>query len=216
MPTSRTPLIFPELPRKQPVVRRGGRGSARNPCPGRRRGSTPIAAGSRASDDRCRRPRYHPPAIAGVRRGGAASPTRHLSPRLLPLSVPTPTRGALSHKSARVRALAASESERDSQRALHATTGCVVVSPWPSPSECTHEDVAPAASRVTQTTARTRRGTGESGECGVITWHERRFRTCISSCDVPPPRKARRHFPTDRPGLLRILCDERAEGNTLA
>ena len=127
MPPSRTPLIFPELPREQPVVRRGDRaircrGSARNRSCDQaskaaglgRRGSTSIA-GSRVrladGDDRCRR-RYHPPATAGVRRG-VASPMRHLSPRSVPLSMPL-TRGAHSHKSARVRALATSGSERDS------------------------------------------------------------------------------------------------------
>lgn len=140
MPPSRTPLIFPELPREQPVVRRGDRaircrGSARNRSCDRaskaaglgRRGSTSIAR-SRVrladGDDRCRRPRYHPPTTAGVRRG-AASPMRHLSPRSVPLPMPL-TRGAHSHKSAHVRALAASGSERDSLCVPHALL-CLVV-----------------------------------------------------------------------------------------
>jgi len=124
MPPSRTPLIFPELPRELPVVRRGGRavrcrGSARSRPRGfplratdlGRRVSTPIATKSHArlagGDDHCRRPRYHPPATAGMRRG-IAPPTRYLSPRLLPLSVPLPMpsmRDAHSHKRARVKAL---------------------------------------------------------------------------------------------------------------
>lgn len=120
MPRSRMPLIFPELPRELPVVRRGGRAvrcreSARNRprgFPSRatdlgRRGSTPIATKSRArlagGDDHCRRPRYHPPAIAGMRRG-IVPPTRYLSPRLLPLPMPS-MRSPHSHKKARVKAL---------------------------------------------------------------------------------------------------------------
>lgn len=101
MPPSRTPLISPELP----AVRRGarairGRGSAR--------GSTPTAAGSRAW---LRRPRDHPPSAMtdGGWGEGAASPTRHLSPRLLSVPLPMPlARGPHAHKNARVWALAAS------------------------------------------------------------------------------------------------------------
>lgn len=111
MPPSRTPLIFPELP-PQPVVRRDDR------CCPRDSRSTTAGADRRRSRQinadrdwqrvvRVTRGRRRPLASIAVSssgdrrpgmRRGVAPPAWHLSPRLLPLSVPL-TRGAHSHKS---------------------------------------------------------------------------------------------------------------------
>jgi len=143
----------------------------------------------------------------GVRRGGAASPTRHLSPRLPPLSVPLPmplARGAHSHKSARVRAPAASSSERGARRVSHVRTGGVrcrfpvtVVLPY-SAVLSRHPERTSLRSRRTRFLRRSSDRRGEnvsrlrdeeergavSGEHRAIISRERRFLRYTSSCDV--------------------------------